>query len=177
MADKANYTDFNLGRRNMVKWFKLSENQYFGLFALGFIFFFIQELPYIIMPLIPLSTNPLMEMQDKSAVLNIAEKALGISCIIVMLFLVRSDAKWFSLATTKEIAFFSVAMIAIVGYFIGWIFYYRGFQSLPLILCTLVALPPIYYTFIGLWRKNCALAVLGGMFLLAHMLNVWNNLK
>lgn len=161
----------------MVKWFKLTENQSIGLFALGFIFFLIQELPYIIMPLIRLSVNPLMEMQDKSAVLNIAEKVLGISCIIVMLFLVRSDAKWFSLATTKELIFFSLAMIAIVGYFVGWIFYYRGFQSLPLILCTLVALPPIYYTFIGLWRRNYVLAVLGSMFLLAHTSNVWNNLK
>lgn len=161
----------------MVKWFKLTKNQYIGLFALGFIFFLIQELPYIIMPLIRLSVNPLMEMQDKSAVLNIAEKVLGISYIIVMLFLVRNDAKWFSLATTKEVIFFSMAMIAIVGYFVGWIFYYRGFQSLPLILCTLVALPPIYYTFIGLWRKNYVLAVLGSMFLLVHISNVWNNLK
>lgn len=57
------------------------------------------------MPLIPLNTNPLMEMRDQSAVLSIAEKALGVSCVIVMLFLVRRDAKWFSLATTKEVVF------------------------------------------------------------------------
>lgn len=94
-----------------------------------------------------------------------------------MLFLVRGDAEWFSLRTPKEIFFFSVAMISIIGYFIGWVFYYNGFQSLPLILCSLVALPPIYYAFIGLWRGNYVLAVLGGMFFLAHISNVWNNLK
>lgn len=161
----------------MFKLFKLTEIQYIGIFSLGFMFIILQELPYIIMPLIHLNTNRLMEMKDKSVFLNITEKALGISCIFVMLFLVRGDAKWFSLATIKEAVFFSVAMIAIVGYFIGWIFYYRGFQSLPLILCTLVALPPIYYAFIGLWRKNYILTVLGGIFLLVHISNVWNNLK
>lgn len=161
----------------MIKLFKLTEIQYIGIFPLGFMFIILQELPYIIMPLIDLNTNRLMEMKDKSVFLNITEKVLGISCIFVMLFLVRGDAKWFSLATTKEAVFFSVAMIAIVGYFIGWIFYYRDFQSLPLILCTLVALPPIYYAFIGLWRKNYILSILGGIFLLVHISNVWNNLK
>lgn len=129
------------------------------------------------MPLIPLSSNPLMEMQDKSVILNTIEKLLGVSCIITMLFLVRGDVKWFSLSTKKEIILFSVAMIAIIGYFIGWIFYYNGLQSLPLMLCTLVALPPIYYAFIGLWRENYVLAILGGMFLVAHISNVWNNLN
>jgi hypothetical protein len=160
----------------VVKWFRITQNQYFGFFALGLAFFALQELPYIIMPLIPLQSNPLMEMQDKSVVLNAIEKVLGVSCIIVMLFLVRSDSKWFSLSTSREKIFFGVAILAIIGYFIGWIFYYCGFQGLPLILSTLVALPPIYYTFIGLWRGNYVLAVLGGMFLLAHVANVWNNL-
>lgn len=161
----------------MVKWFRLTQNQYLGFFALGLAFFVLQELPYIIMPLIPLNSNPLMEMQDKSAVWNIVEKILGVSCIVVMLFLVRGDVKWFSLSNRKEIILFGIAMIAIIGYFIGWVFYYNGFQSLPLMLCVLVALPPIYYAFIGLWRENYVLAVLGGMFLFTHISNIWNNLK
>ena len=162
----------------MAKWIRLTKNQYLGFFALGLAFFVFQELPYILMPLIPMpSTNPLMEMQDKVMLLNVAEKALGVSCIIVMLFIVRGDAKWFSLQTTRERVFFGVAMIAIAGYFIGWVLYFRGFQSLPLILCTLVALPPIYYTFIGLWRGNHAQAVIGYAFLVVHLLNVWNNLQ
>lgn len=160
----------------MVKWFKLSQNQYFGFFALGLVFFILQELPYIFMMFIPLNSNLLMEMQDKSVVLNTIEKVLGVSCIVVMLFLVRSDAKWFSLNTKKEITFFTVAIVAIIGYFTGWIFYFNGVQSLLLILCSLVALPPIYYAFIGLWRGNYVLAVLAGMFFFAHMSNVWYNL-
>ena len=160
----------------MVKWVKLSKNYYIGFFALGLALFVLQELPYIIMPLIPLLSNPLMEMQDKSLILNAIEKILGVSCIVVMLFLVRSDAKWFSLDTAMEKRFFCIAVLAIILYFTGWIFYFSGFQSLSLIMLLLVAMPPIYYAFIGLWRKNYVLAVLSGMFLLAHLANVWNNL-
>ena len=161
----------------MVKWLQITKNQYFGLFALGFALFALQELPYIVMPWIPLISDPLMEMQDKSVLLNVIEKVFGVSCILVMLFLVRGDAKWFSLSTGKERACFFIAVLAIAGYFIGWAFYFSGHQSLFLILGLLVAMPPIYYAFIGLWRSNYPLAVLGGMFLIAHLSNVWNNLK
>jgi len=161
----------------MVKWIRITPNQYIGFFALGLVFFLLQELPYVIMPLIHMRSNPLMEMQDKSAVLSVLEKIIMISCVVVLLFLVHGDARWFSLGSTKEIVFFSVAMIALVGYFIGWFFYFGGDQSLPLILITLVALPPIYYAFIGLWRGNTVLACLGGFALIIHTLNVWNNLK
>lgn len=161
----------------MVKWFSLTKNQYIGFFALGLALFVLQELPYLVMPLISLKSNVLMEMQDKSLVLSIMEKILGVGCIILMLFLVRRDATWFSLKTKRELIFFCLAMAAIAGYFIGWIFYFNGCQTLPLILCTLVALPPIYYALIGLWRGNYALAVAGGLFLIAHLSNVYYNLK
>jgi hypothetical protein len=95
----------------------------------------------------------------------------------LLLFLVRCDADWFSLSGTKEVVFFGVAVPAIVGYFIGWIFYWNGNQSLPLILGTLVALPPICYVFLGLWRGNTPLVIAGGLFLIAHLSNVWNNLR
>ena len=160
----------------MAKWIRLTRSQYIGFFALGLAFLVLQELPYIIMPLIPLSSNPLMEMQDQSLLLNVIEKVLGVSCIVTMLFLVRDDAKWFSLGTTQEKRFFCMAILAIAAYYTGWIFYFAGFQSLLLMLCLLVAMPPMYYAFIGLWRENYVLAILGGMFLLAHLANVWNNL-
>ena len=161
----------------MVKWFRITETQYIGFFALGLAFFILQELPYIIMPLIRMEVNPLMEMKDKSAALNAVEKILGVSCVVSLLFLVRDDVNLFSLNSIHEKVFFFVAMTAIVIYFIGWIFYFKGFHGLPFILCTLVAMPPIYYAFIGLWRGNYVLSVLGSIFLPAHISNVWNNLK
>lgn len=160
----------------MVKWFRLTKNQYVGFFAVGLILFLLQELPYIVMPFISLDSNPLMEMQDASVILNLIEKVLGVSSIVTMLFLVHAEDKWFSLKTSKEKIYFGIAMAAIVGYFVGWIFYVNGFQSLPLMLCTLVALPPIYYALIGMWRRNYVLVVLGSLFFVAHVANVWNNL-
>ena len=161
----------------MAKWFRITKKQYVGFFALGLAFFALQELPYIIMPLLSIQPNPLIEMQDRSVFLNAVEKVLGVSCIVFMLFLVRENARWFSLGTKKEKTYFIVAMAAILGYFVGWTLYFNGFQSVPLILCTLVALPPIYYTFIGLWRCNSFLAICGVAFFLAHITNVWNNLR
>ena len=134
-------------------------------------------MPYIVIPLVQVETNILMEMQDKSLLLNAIEKILGVSCVILMLFLVRSDSKWFSISTLKEKTFFSMAMMAIITYYVSWILYFNGFQSLPFMLLTLVAMPPIYYALIGLWRKNYVLAIVSGLFLLVHISNVWNNLK
>jgi len=109
-----NFEYLYFGRyRLMVKWVRITQNQYFGVFALGFVFFILQELPYIIIPLVHMKSNPLMEMQDKSALLNAVEKILGISCVVFMLFFVRGDVKWFSLSTAREIIFFSVAIAAI----------------------------------------------------------------
>jgi hypothetical protein len=160
----------------MLKWFKITKNHYFGLFGLGFLLFALQELPYIIMPLITLSANPLMEMQDKIAVLNFAEKTAGVDCIIVMLFLVRADAVWFSLKTRTEKIGFSIAATALIGYYAGWVLYFCGFQNLIIMLGFLVALPPIYYAFIGIWRKNYLLFALGLVFLAIHIANVSVNL-
>jgi len=160
----------------MVKWFKITRNQYFGFFTFGVVFFILQQLPYIIMPLVPLETNVLMEMEDKIATLNIIEKILGISCIFVMCLIVRADAKRFSLQTKTEKINFSIAMAAIGAYYIGWVFYFCGYQGLALILTLLVAMPPIYYTFIGMWRKNYLLSIIGAVFLAIHIANVWVNL-
>ncbi len=47
-----------------------------------------------------------MQMQDKSIVMNVTEKILGVSCVVIMLFLVRNDLKWFSIYSLKEFIFF-----------------------------------------------------------------------
>jgi hypothetical protein len=94
-----------------------------------------------------------------------------------LLFLVRNSADCFSLSGKSKRLFFTVAMLALLGYFIGWVFYWNGNHSLALILGALVALPPIYYASLGLWRGNTPLAVMGAVFLATHLSNVWNNLR
>ena len=72
----------------MVKWIKLFDNQYLGFWVLGLVLFVIQDIPYMIMPLLKLETNPIMNMQESTVVLNACEKILGSLCIALMTFIV-----------------------------------------------------------------------------------------
>lgn len=71
----------------MVKWIKLFGNQYLGFWVFGLVLFAIQEIPYMIMPLLKLESNPIMNMQESSLVLNTCEKILGSICIALMTFI------------------------------------------------------------------------------------------
>ena len=160
----------------MFKWFKIIKNQYFGLWVIGLLLFAVQEIPYMIMPLIPLETNPIMEMPANSLFLDICEKIFGVLCVAVMVLIVNKDIKIFSVKTKNEIAFFSVAVGVIVLNFLGWILYFCGLQSVAIMIVFIFVLPPLYYLFIGLWRKNYFLVVVGGIFLIIHLSNAFVNL-
>ena len=72
----------------MVRWFKLFGDQYFGFWVPGVVLFAIQEIPYMVMPLFRLETNPIMNMVETSAALDVCEKVLGSLCIALMHFIV-----------------------------------------------------------------------------------------
>ena len=76
----------------MVRWFKLFDHQYFGFWVLGLVLFAIQEIPYMVMPLFHLETNPIMNMVETSAALDVCEKVLGSLCIALMIFVVHEEA-------------------------------------------------------------------------------------
>lgn len=161
----------------MVKWVRIFGNQYLGFWILGLILFAAQELPYMIMPLFKLQTNPIMEMRETSAALNICEKMLGSLCIALMTFIVHGDTKLFSISTFGERLFFCIAAgILLLNYF-GWFLYFMGHQSVAVMMFFIVVLPPLFYVFIGLWRKNVVLTVTGCVFLIVHFVHVLGNLK
>ena len=157
-----------------MKWIKIHKNLWLGLWWLGFVFFFMQELPYAIMPFIK-SANPLMKMIDTYPVLNIIEKIAGISTVIAMIFIVNPNAKRFPLDSIKERIYLLLSVLLLLGYYVGWVLYFNGYQSLCLVLIMLVGFVPLYYTFIGLWRKNYILVCVGILFLFAHIANVWTS--
>lgn len=160
----------------MFKWFKIIKNQYLGLWLIGLLLFAIQEIPYMIMPLIPLENNPVMQMPTNSIFLDICEKLLGILCVAVMVLIVHKDNKLFSIKTKNDIAFFSAAAGTIFLNFIGWAIYFCGFQSEAIIIVFIFALPPLYYLFIGLWRKNYFLVTVANLFFIIHLSNAFVNL-
>ena len=55
--------------------------------------------------------------------------------------------------------------------------YFAGHQSLFVMMLFIVALPPLYYVAIGLWRQNTPLTVAGVGFLAIHFIHVWGNLR
>ena len=49
----------------MLKFVHIYKNYFFGLSLIGILAFVIQEIPYIIMPLVKPESNPIMNMQDE----------------------------------------------------------------------------------------------------------------
>lgn len=161
----------------MVRWFRLFGDQYVGFWILGLALFAVQEIPYMIMPLFRLENNPIMHMQESSAVLDLCEKLLGSLCIAFMTFLVQEEVSFFRVGSgVCRIGFF-LAMIVLLLNFAGWGLYFGGHQSTGIMLFFIVLMPPLYYVFIGLWRENWLLLITGILFAVVHFSHVYGNLK
>ena len=161
----------------MFKWIKLFDNQYLGFWVLGLLLFIIQEIPYMIMPLIKLENNPIMNMNESSVILNACEKILGSLCIALMIFGVCDEKKICSVGEPRELLFFNISVGVLLLNFLGWFLYFTGHQSILVMMIFIVVLPPLYYVFIGLWRNNIILTVTGCIFLVVHFTHVLGNLK
>ena len=160
----------------MFKWVRIFGAQYLGFWAFGLIIFALQEVPYMVMPFFHLQSNPIMEMRESSVFLDICEKVLGSSCIAMLLFIVHNDAKFFSITAGERLFFLIAAAVLLLNYF-GWFLYFTGHQSAAVMLIFIVALPPLLYLFVGLWRKNIPLAVTACVFLIVHFVHVSGNFK
>lgn len=161
----------------MIKWIRILGDQYLGFWALGLVVFALQEMPYVLMPIFHLETNPIMNMTETSAVLDKCEKIIGSLCIALMVFVVQKDAVLFSLSGGREKAFFILAIILLLANFFGWALYFAGHQSVLVMMLFIVAMPPLFYTAVGLWRQNGPLTVSGILFFMIHFLHVYGNLK
>ena len=144
---------------------------------MGLVLFAVQEIPYMLMPLFHPETNPIMNMTETSTVLDVCEKLLGSLCIALMVFVVRENAMVFSVSTGSEKLFFILAVVILLANFFGWGLYFAGYQSAFVMMLFLVAMPPLYYVAIGLWRQNTPLVVTGAVFLAVHFFHVLGNLR
>ena len=160
----------------MIKWIELIRNQYFGFWILGLVLFIIQEIPYIIMPLFKLKTNPIMNMTESSIILDTLEKILGSLCIVLMVFIVNNNTSFFEVGSgVQKVAFISMIVVLVLN-FVGWGLYFKGFQSISIMMLFIVLLPPLYYICIGIWRQNWILVYIGIAFLFIHTIHVYKNL-
>ena len=95
----------------------------------------------------------------------------------MMIFVVHKEEKLFSVSGNREKLFFTLAVILLLANFAGWALYFTGHQSVFIMMLFIVALPPLYYVAIGLWRRNTPLTICGIIFLAVHFMHVSGNLR
>jgi hypothetical protein len=159
----------------MAKRKKLFGDQYLGFWGPGLLLFALQEVPYIVMPLFDLASNPIMNMQEHSLPLDVFEKILGALCIVLMVFVVSENDRSIGSRGNGKI-FFRLAIAILLLNYLGWTLYFSGHQSLFIMMFFIVMLPPLYYVSIGLWRNNVLLIGVGSLFEVIHFTHVWINL-
>ena len=155
----------------MFKFVHLFKHYFFGLSFIGIAAFVIQEIPYMIMPLIKPESNPIMNMQNEIKWIETVQGLLGILSMILLMLIVRDDVGFFSLSTSREKAFFLLTILMIAINFVGWAFYYTGHQYGWLIVLSQFAVVPLYYLFFGLWKSNYLLVGVAAPFFLIHTIN------
>lgn len=155
----------------MLKFVHLFKNYYLGISFIGIIAFIIQEIPYIIMPLVKLESNPIMNMQNEIKWIETVQSIFGMLSMILLMLLVRDDENLFSIETTRKKVFFTLTLIMILINFVGWAFYYTGHQYGWLIVISQFAVVPLYYLCFGLWKNNYPLVWTTTVFFIIHTIN------
>ena len=159
----------------MLKFTHLFKNYYLGVSVIGIIAFMIQEIPYIIMPLVKPVHNPIMNMQNEIEWIVTIQNILGVLTMALLMLIVRDDVGLFSLKTTKEKTFFALTVLMLLINFIGWTAYYLGYQYGWLIVISQFMAVPLYYLFYGVWKSNYPMVGTAALFLIFHTINGFMN--
>ena len=155
----------------MLKFIHLFKNFYLGISFVGIVAFVVQEIPYIIMPLIKPASNPIMNMTNEIKWIETVQGIFGALSMIFLMVIVRDDVKLIPRETIKDKLFFFVMVLMILINFIGWTLYYMGHQYGWLIVISQFAVVPLYYLFYGLWKSNYLLVGTAIPFFMIHTIN------
>ena len=155
----------------MLKFIHLFKNFYLGISFVGIVAFVVQEIPYIIMPLIKPASNPIMNMTNEIKWIETVQGIFGALSMIFLMVIVRDDVKLIPRETIKDKMFFFMMVLMILINFIGWTLYYMGHQYGWLIIISQFAVVPLYYLFYGLWKSNYLLVGTAVPFFMIHTIN------
>ncbi|HBG10338.1 MAG: hypothetical protein ACOX46_12120 [Limnochordia bacterium] len=135
-----------------------------GFSRFGFLVVVLQALPNVLWALFPPAQNVLSRNSSEIVVLEYGEHILGVSIVIMLLFLVSREQV--EAALPKGIpAVLSLAAIAL--YWAGWACYYAGVQN-DFIVYSLVVLPPLSFFCAGLAKRVAVISVTSLIFLVFH---------
>ncbi len=155
----------------MLKFVHLFKNYYFGISFIGILAFVVQEIPYIVMPLIKPASNPIMNMQNEIKWIDTVQGIFGMLTMILLMLIVRDDVQLIPRETAQEKTFLFLTILMILINFCGWTLYYMGYQYGWLIIISQFAVVPLYYVLFGLWKSNYLLAATVVPFFVIHTIN------
>ena len=154
-----------------MKFTHLFKHFYFGISFIGIAAFMIQEIPYIVMPLIKPASNPIMSMTSEIEWIETVQGLFGILSMVVLMLIVRDDIKPIPRETAKDKTFLFLMVMMILINYVGWTLYYMGHQYGWLIIISQFATVPLYYLFFGLWKSNYLLVGTAVPFFVIHTIN------
>jgi hypothetical protein len=136
----------------------------FGFSPFGFIIAMLQLLPNIIWALFPPERNILKGNTSSVPFIEYGEHILGVSIVIMLMFLVNQTQK--KIVTAGLVTKASLALIGL--YWLCWVFYFCEIQPLPVIYA-MVVLPPLAFFLAGIAKKVYLIAAVSFIFLGFHL--------
>lgn len=124
------------------------KNYIFGFSLIGLILYAFQLFPNIIWMLAPPANNVLVKNSSVYPILNMIERVFGIMTVALLIMLLNKGGG------SNNNLYLGLAILFLVGYYVAWVFYYKGVVSPWLLIIGLAAMPPLYFLFVGLWMNN-----------------------
>lgn len=115
---------------------------------MGLLLYALQLFPNLIWMVVPPANDVLTKNSSALPILNIIERVFGIMTIVLLILLVNKDG------VRNSTLYFGLAVLFLAGYYIAWIFYYKGVVSPWLLVLGIASMPPLYFLFVALWMRN-----------------------
>lgn len=138
-------------------------NYTFGFSLTGLTLYVLQLLPNLIWLLVPPANNILAKNSAIWPALNMLEKVCGILTVALLILLINKGGQ------RNSNFYLGLAMIFLLGYYLAWIFYYKGIVSPLVLIVGIAAMPPLYFLLVGVWLRNYVALIPGVVFGVVHV--------
>ncbi|MCE1255084.1 MAG: hypothetical protein LWX83_16240, partial [Anaerolineae bacterium] len=98
-----------------------------------------------------------------SRLLNTLEAVFGISIVVLLILVVNKNG------LSNNPLFCVLSVIFLLGYYLAWVFYYRGVVHPWLLIIGIAGMPPLYFLCAGLWLNNLTVVIPCLIFGLVHV--------
>jgi len=138
-------------------------NYVIGFSLIGLILYVLQLSPNIIWMLAPPANNVLTKNSSPNPLMNIIEQVFGIATVALLILLINKSGE------RNSNIYIGLAILFLAGYYVAWIFYYRGMVSPWLLIIGIAAMPPLYFFFAEIWLENYIALMSCAIFGVAHI--------